>query len=323
METNAPLFSRILVPQDGSTLATHAIPVARGLAAPGSTIILCRIVADAAQADDGGAYPASVAENARREADASLRAVAARYLSAGDVRVQIATAAGEPGACIVALAQERAAQMIVMASHSRSGGGRVLFGSVADHVSRTAPVPVVVVHPAEGEAPVVGGGVRRLVVPLDETPLSQQAIPVAAALARRRRLPVLLISAVDPAQVESPIAGYAAAMSDRAYHKVMGTLKHDALGQLERFGARLMRAGVVATWRLLAGPPARVIPAVLCAGDLVVMASHRRDGLERWWRGSLAEELIQSGGAPVMVVGAMPAPIPVDSYPAAEHVSHA
>ncbi|MGH2558876.1 MAG: universal stress protein [Thermomicrobiales bacterium] len=321
MEISGPLNNRILVPLDGSLRATQAIAVARTLASPGSTLILCRIVPESQPLDDGGARPTPAVESARREAEASLRAHAAGFLPAGDVRAEVVVVAGDPGECIVEVANERSAGMIVMASHGRGEIGRSLFGSVAAFVTRTADMPVVVVQ-STGEQSPAAGGVRRLVVPLDETPLSHQAIPVAAALAKRRRLPVLLLSAADPAQVDAPIAGYAAAMSDRVYEDVLGLLKHDALGQLERSGARLMREGVVATWRLLSGPPARVIPAVLNSGDLVVVANQRLDRVERWWQGSLAEELIQSGVAPVMVVGATPAPAMVDAAATVKPVSH-
>ncbi|MGH2531296.1 MAG: universal stress protein [Thermomicrobiales bacterium] len=322
METFGPLNSRILVPLDGSDLATNAIPVARALASPGSTLILCRIVPESRRLDDGGAAPTPAVADAWREAEAALRAQAARIQPTADVRAEIVVEAGEPGECIVGVAKDRSAGMIVLSSHGRGAGGRLLFGSVADFVTRNAPMPVVLIHPTDEQTP-AARAVRRLVVPLDESPLAHQAIPVAAALAKRRRLPVLLLAAADPTRVDSPLAGYAAAFSERVYDDLESSLKPDALGELERSGARLMREGVVATWRLLSGPAARVIPAVLSAGDLVVVASQRLDRVERWWRGSLAEELIQSGVAPVMVVGVTPTPAAVDKLATVESVAHA
>jgi nucleotide-binding universal stress UspA family protein len=44
-------------------------------------------------------------------------------------------------------AREEAADYIVMGTHGRSGIGRLMLGSVADRVVRTAPCPVVTVRP--------------------------------------------------------------------------------------------------------------------------------------------------------------------------------
>lgn len=303
MEMNSARTGRILVPLDGSDYSAQALPRALALLPPGGTLVLCHILAEPRSLDDGSDCPLPTENATSRDAASSVRAQAAPYLLGAHARVEVAVAAGDPGECILALAKKRSVDTIVMSSHGRGAALRLLFGSVAEHVVRSATLPVVVVHPTN-EGPAPDWRVRRLVVPLDDSAWSQQAIPMAAAIAKQRRLPVLLIAAVDPSQVESPLVGYAAAISDRVYDNVLGSMKHDTLGKLERAGARLMREGVVATWRMLAGQGARVIPAILNDGDVVVMASQPAGGSERWWRGSLAEELIRSEGVPVMVVPA-------------------
>jgi len=56
------------------------------------------------------------------------------------------------GEAIVARAEELHAELIVMGTHGRTGVKRMVLGSVADHVVRHAPCPVVTVReqaPAE------------------------------------------------------------------------------------------------------------------------------------------------------------------------------
>jgi nucleotide-binding universal stress UspA family protein len=53
---------------------------------------------------------------------------------------------GLPAATIVKKAKEWPADIIVVASHGRSGVPRALLGSVAEEVMRTAPCPVLVVR---------------------------------------------------------------------------------------------------------------------------------------------------------------------------------
>jgi universal stress protein A len=52
---------------------------------------------------------------------------------------------------IVDYAKEIHADLIVIGTHGRTGVSRILMGSVAEHVVRAAPCPVLVVRPAEHE----------------------------------------------------------------------------------------------------------------------------------------------------------------------------
>ena len=59
---------------------------------------------------------------------------------------------GAPGARLLELARELAADLIIVGTHGRSGPRRVLLGSVAEEVLRDAPCNVLVVRlspPAE------------------------------------------------------------------------------------------------------------------------------------------------------------------------------
>jgi nucleotide-binding universal stress UspA family protein len=54
---------------------------------------------------------------------------------------------GDPAGEIVRIADEEAAEMIVMGTHGRSGMVRMLMGSVAEAIVRRAPCPVLVYRP--------------------------------------------------------------------------------------------------------------------------------------------------------------------------------
>jgi nucleotide-binding universal stress UspA family protein len=61
--------------------------------------------------------------------------------------VTIAVVHGRPADEIVAFARDRGFDLVVVATHGRSGVRRLVLGSVAEHVVREAPVPVLVVRP--------------------------------------------------------------------------------------------------------------------------------------------------------------------------------
>jgi len=59
---------------------------------------------------------------------------------------------GRPDDEIVALAHEKKADLIVMASHGRTGLSRLLMGSIAEGVMRRAPCPVLIVKHPDADA---------------------------------------------------------------------------------------------------------------------------------------------------------------------------
>jgi nucleotide-binding universal stress UspA family protein len=58
---------------------------------------------------------------------------------------------GDAATEIVRVSTERGVDLIVIASHGRTGLGRILFGSTAESVVRHAKCPVLVVKPIQAE----------------------------------------------------------------------------------------------------------------------------------------------------------------------------
>ncbi len=63
-----------------------------------------------------------------------------------DGRITLATAWGEPAEEIVRYARRHHVDLIVCGTHGRRGVNRLLMGSVAEHVVRAAPCPVLTVR---------------------------------------------------------------------------------------------------------------------------------------------------------------------------------
>jgi nucleotide-binding universal stress UspA family protein len=89
-------------------------------------------------------------EAERREADSYLRAIADRLRGAG-VSVAYEQYMGSAAEVITDRARERGADLIAMTTHGRGGLGRLVFGSVADAVLRSAPCPIFLVRAREAE----------------------------------------------------------------------------------------------------------------------------------------------------------------------------
>ena len=65
---------------------------------------------------------------------------------------EVQVAAGHPAETIVRMARELAVDLIIMATHGRTGVSHLLLGSVAEHVVRHAPCPVLTVRQQEQRA---------------------------------------------------------------------------------------------------------------------------------------------------------------------------
>ena len=144
----------ILVATDFSPDAAQALAVALDVArACGSELLVAHVCQMPAYSFANGALymptPELVAD-ILRDANRALGAIKERI---SDVAVATVRVEGEPAPEIVRLATEEKADLIVMGTRGRRGLRRLLAGSVAEHVVRAAPCPVLTVRaPAETHA---------------------------------------------------------------------------------------------------------------------------------------------------------------------------
>ena len=142
------MIHRILVPLDGSALAEAILPSVEEIARlAGATVILLHVV-DPLQPHDEAAKsgPVDVRQELRlveTRVQDYLTHIAGR-LSAAGIASQPTIVPGPAAPTIIQLGAT--ADLIAMATHGRSGLGRLVFGSVADAVVRGASTPVLLVR---------------------------------------------------------------------------------------------------------------------------------------------------------------------------------
>ncbi|TYL36917.1 universal stress protein [Natronococcus pandeyae] len=142
------MYDRILLPTDGSDAATaateHAIDLARAYDAP---LYVLHVVDtrpyDAESITQSVIEP--LEERGQRAVDEVVEAASAHGLD----RTETAVVRGDPHETVLEYVDEHDIDLIVMATHGRSGVKRYLLGSVTEKIIRTAPVPVHVVRATE------------------------------------------------------------------------------------------------------------------------------------------------------------------------------
>jgi nucleotide-binding universal stress UspA family protein len=150
------MYSRILVPLDGSTAAQCGFEEARKLArAVGARVKVISVVCEFPV--NTGYVPAAYERmlDPLRESGSALTMKAADALRHDRVAFQseVVETIGESVAdCIVRQATQWGADLIVMGTHGRRGLKRLVLGSDAEIVLRTSPVPVLLVREKEASA---------------------------------------------------------------------------------------------------------------------------------------------------------------------------
>lgn len=213
---------------------------------------------------------------------------------------------GDPAREILRVAEEQSVDLIAMATNERTLVGQWLHTSVAGVVARRSPVPVMIVRRQDVEVGFGVAPIHRVIVPLDGSSLSENALPIAGRLARRIARPVQMIH-VEPDTLSASIA-FGAVLADVAARDAAIAAERSAMLLLEAATARLEEMGVVADWSIDVGEPVERICEIARHGDLIVLASHARSGLDRLIMGSVAEQLVRHAAAPVLIVHAPAAP---------------
>ena len=144
---------------------------------------------------------------------------------------------------------------------------------------------------------------QRVLVPLDGSKLAERVLTTAEEFARLMKAPMLLIRVVDPTQMELDGHGISGSVLgwDRS-SLVVTEVDAAARAYLERLVKRESEQGFSASGELRYGIAAREIVNVSQPGDLIVMSTHGRGGMARWFMGSVAEEVARRSTVPVLLV---------------------
>jgi nucleotide-binding universal stress UspA family protein len=149
---------------------------------------------------------------------------------------------------------------------------------------------------------------RAVLVPLDGSPESEQAIPVGEAVARRAGARLDFAMVLQPPSalaLSSELPAAAAEVEREARAQATDYLEGKAEAARGAFGLAVTAA-------LLDGPAAGALADYVRTRGigLVVMTTHGRGGLSRWWLGSVADRLVRRTPAPVLLLHPRESPQP-------------
>lgn len=141
---------------------------------------------------------------------------------------------------------------------------------------------------------------RHILVPLDGSHRAEQALPVAAQLARASQGTITLLEIVDLTHNTIPHGIGAPYISQ----DIIDDELYAARSYLDRWRQNSLLSGLVVQTQAVAGNPATAIVAQAAEPsiDLVVISSHGYTGMKRWLLGSVAEKVARHSLAPVLIL---------------------
>jgi nucleotide-binding universal stress UspA family protein len=299
-------FKRILCPIDFSETATralaHAAALARWYDAQLTVIHVVPVFEENMQSSfpfkgDEGRTPyapvrADVLEQIRRSTEQAGAAALSPTILAEE---------GRTHATIVDRAAALQADLLVVGTHGRGGVNRLLLGSVAEKVLRTAPCPVLTVPASIPHATSAQVVFRNILCAIDFSPSSLKAFEYALDLGRQANGCVTLLHALEYMDEDEP--GEHADADIRHYRQQV--IDH-ARRRLHTLATEPSQ-----TWCAINEAVAidRAYKAILQRAstpdaDLIVMGAQGRGSVELMLYGSNTQHVVRAATCPVLTVRA-------------------
>lgn len=238
-----------------------------------------------------------VGQNATTVANDYLKKVAATIdLPKGNVSYSAILA--KAAEAIVKESEKQPGTMIAMSTHGRSGFQRLYLGSVADKVLHTANVPLLLYSPHSVVGITATRHLNRIIVPLDGTSASEDAMPHAEVLAKTLDLKIVLVRVVPTFLIQSN-DWYQTNIPDWSLIE----FQKDAKLYLDNIAMHLAERGFKdVDARVELGGPANIIVGIAQSspGALIAMSSRARPGIGHL--GSVTEKVVRSADVPTFII---------------------
>ncbi len=296
------MFKKMLVPLDGSELSEVTFKYARELAGrfEGMEVILLHVCSNKETVGIHRMYIESAADKIRAEAQ--------KNSWNKDVKVRGELLTGMPADEILRYAEKNSIDLILMASHGRSGISRWAMGSVAYKVLRQSRVPVLMVRAGIEDAIILDQlPERRILVALDGTKSAEAILPEVEALARQwgiEAVRIILIRICKPAEVSPDYPSGLDISWEECVQQENLKNKLVAGSYLANIEKRFREAGFKVCSELPIGDPSQEIikAAMNNRANLIAMVIHGRSGISRWAYGNTAEEVMMGARTPILLV---------------------
>jgi nucleotide-binding universal stress UspA family protein len=297
------MFTRLLIPLDGSKTAESVLPYAHFLAANLKTSVELLSVVDVAEIAshipaDRARHLDTLVQEGMRHSEAYLKAVADTFAG---TNVKRTVENGRAEDVIVERAGVDNGTLITMATHGRSGLNRWLLGSIAEKVLRGTANPLLLVRAREETLNQDQAAIKSVAVPLDGSEVAESVLPTVIEVAKRLNLEITLFRAYNiPYYSYSGGDAYAINLDE-----LLAQAKDEVSEYLDKKASEVKECGIEkVSYVIREGFTADEIIsfAETRPATLIAMCTHGRSGVKRWVLGSITETVVRHSADPILVV---------------------
>lgn len=297
------MYTKILVPLDGSWMSEKIVPYARFFAhALKIPVELLQVIdPDSMQIlRDPASEPLNVVET-------KLRSVSRTYLErmggafSDEINIRCSVEVGKPTEVILARAAVDSGILIAMSTHGHSGVTRWFLGSVAEKVLQASTNHLLLVRKSNQRSDNEIVNLTTVLVPLDGSSLAEKVLIHVASLAQKLNLEVIVLRIYD-----LPVSSYFVTedyIPDM--RQLSQNLEAETKHYLEMKAQQLLARGVerVSTMAISGKAADTIIDMAWKTPDnLVMMCTHGRSGIGRWVIGSVASRVVRHSNDPVLLI---------------------
>ncbi|MDH3206670.1 MAG: universal stress protein [Gemmatimonadota bacterium] len=271
------MFRSVLVPLDGSPFSEQALPLAQMVGRVSGTKLHLGHVHDGDGRDQKESYLEKLVESLKEagvDADQTLMT-------------------GKVTKAIEDWATRVKPDLILMATHGRSGVERLRLGSVAEVLVSRGLAPMLLLHAsADGESP-APGKFNHVVVALDQSSFAQSILEPLASLGKAAGVSAYTLVHV----AENKGAG-------RAGWTPLAAVQARALENLDPIRARLQEPDVSVDVQVVmsADPSAGILGVAEKVGaDIIAMTTHGMTGVRPTLLGSVASKVLHDWHGPLLI----------------------
>lgn len=318
------MFRSILVPLDGSPFGEHALPLALAAARrTGAALHLVHVHVPSAawRAAElvSGIVPGGASEVVVEKERAYVGALVDRLKERVDA-VDARVLQGPVARTLAEQVRDVGVDLVVMATHGRTGVNRLWHRGVAEHLTRDLAVPILLVR--AGDEPVAldeAPPLRHVLVPLAGDAYSEEVLLHATALGRAFGARYTLLRAVQ----RPYIPGYSLIGPEEHVDEFeLERRERRAVEYLDGVAARLRARGLEVETRVAASEDAArtILSFAGCRPDgsrdersdvgLVAMETHGLGAVSHLVAGSVVETVLRETPVPLLLHHALPRPEP-------------
>jgi nucleotide-binding universal stress UspA family protein len=295
------MFKHILVPLDGSKLAEAALPAAASLAQTlRAPVTLLHIIEQDAPVEvhrdrhltnssDAEAYLAETAKNAF---SSKIKV---------DWHVHTAAVADVARSIVDHSADEFQPDLILLCAHGNSGMRNLFFGNIAQQVAAGSGTPVLLIKPAEPSVPF---RLKRILIPLDNESIHDQAIPIAKELAKAYKAQLDLLCVIPTLSTLSGAQAASGNLMPSTTTAYLDIAEEIAQEHFQMHLDEFHKNSLPATAEIARGDPALVIAktAEKIDANLIIFGTHGRAGLNAFWNRSVAAGVARRTQIPILLI---------------------